>query len=93
MACAMCLLSFRLLRPQRAKKSKRHNRSLALLALFTHNNIFWIAALLIAAFRMPDFLSPLQSMAASLGAILNRLPPEEKPAQAPAAEQEAPRDV
>lgn len=39
---------------------------LALLALFTHNNIFWVIALLLAAFRMPDFLTPLQSIAASL---------------------------
>ena len=47
---------------------------LALIALFTHNNIFWVAALLIAAFRMPDFLTPLQSMASSLSGILNRIP-------------------
>lgn len=39
---------------------------LALLALFTHNNIFWVAALLLAAFRMPDFLTPIQSIADSL---------------------------
>jgi hypothetical protein len=39
---------------------------LALLALFTHNNIFWVAALLLAAFRMPDFLAPLESIADSL---------------------------
>ncbi len=39
---------------------------LALLALFTHNNIFWVAALLLAAFRMPDFLTPLESIADSL---------------------------
>ena len=39
---------------------------LALLALFTHNNLFWVAALLLAAFRVPDFLTPLWSIAASL---------------------------
>ncbi len=39
---------------------------LALLALFTHNNLFWIAALLLAAIRLPDFISPMTSVAASL---------------------------
>lgn len=38
---------------------------LTLVALFTHNNYFWIAALLVAAVRIPDFLSPLRSMARS----------------------------
>ncbi|MEY8838492.1 hypothetical protein AB9K41_05595 [Cribrihabitans sp. XS_ASV171] len=47
---------------------------LALLALFTHNHIFWIAALLVAAFRMPDFLTPLQSISDSLMAIYSRMP-------------------
>jgi len=44
---------------------------LALLALFTHNNIFWVVALLIAAFKMPDFLSPLESIAKSLETMRN----------------------
>jgi hypothetical protein len=39
---------------------------LALVALFTHNNAFWIAALLLAAITPPDFLSPLKSIAVSL---------------------------
>jgi len=42
---------------------------LCLLALFTHNNMFWVVALLVAAFRMPDFLSPLQSIAGSLESL------------------------
>lgn len=46
---------------------------LALLALFTHNNMFWVIALLVAAFRMPDFLSPLQSIAGSLDALNKRV--------------------
>jgi hypothetical protein len=45
---------------------------LAVLALFTHNNIFWVAALMLAAFRMPDFLSPLQSIANSLVELSQR---------------------
>jgi hypothetical protein len=39
---------------------------LALLALFTHNNIFWVAALLLALVRIPDFSTPLASIANSL---------------------------
>jgi hypothetical protein len=39
---------------------------LALIALLTHSNIFWIAALLLAAIQPPDFLSPLRSIARSL---------------------------
>lgn len=41
---------------------------LALLALFTHNHIFWIAALLLAAVRLPDVMTPLNRIAASLEA-------------------------
>lgn len=39
---------------------------LGLIALFTHNQLFWIAALLLALIDLPDFLSPLRSMAVSL---------------------------
>jgi hypothetical protein len=39
---------------------------LALVALFTHNHIFWIAALLLALVPIPDFYAPLAAMAASL---------------------------
>jgi hypothetical protein len=39
---------------------------LALLALFTHNHIFWIAALMIAIVQFPNFSGPLASMAESL---------------------------
>lgn len=38
---------------------------LGLLALFTHNNAFWILALLIAVIRIPDFLTPLKTIADS----------------------------
>lgn len=40
--------------------------ALALLALFTHNNAFWVAALLLAVVRWPDFSTPLNSIAHSL---------------------------
>jgi hypothetical protein len=36
---------------------------LCLVALFTHNNAFWIAALLLAAVRIPDFITPLRTLA------------------------------
>ena len=39
---------------------------LALLALFTHNNVFWVAALLLALVPIPDFHGPLATMADSL---------------------------
>lgn len=39
---------------------------LALIGLLTHNALFWIAALLLAAVSIPDFLTPLRSIAKSL---------------------------
>ena len=52
---------------------------LALLALFTHNNIFWVAALILALLKLPDFLTPINSISESL----KKLTPEE--VEAPAA--------
>jgi hypothetical protein len=53
--------------------AERHNNTqvqlimaLTLLALFTHNNTFWVLALLLAVVRFPDFLTPLHSIADSL---------------------------
>lgn len=39
---------------------------LGLLALFTHNNLFWIAALLLALVQFPDFSTPLTRIADAL---------------------------
>ncbi len=39
---------------------------LALLALFTHNNVFWVAALILALLKLPDFLTPINSLSESL---------------------------
>jgi hypothetical protein len=39
---------------------------LALISLFTHNHIFWIAGLLLALISVPDFTTPLMSMSESL---------------------------
>jgi len=45
---------------------------LALLALFTHNHIFWIAGLLLALVQFPDFSTPIYSIADSLNRIAGR---------------------
>jgi hypothetical protein len=44
---------------------------LALIALFTHNHLFWIAGLLLALIPLPDFTTPLTSIASSLERIAN----------------------
>jgi hypothetical protein len=59
---------------------------LALLALFTHNHIFWIAALLLALVQFPNFSAPLASMAQSLEKLAGRAPPGEALASISAAE-------
>ncbi|WP_299472034.1 hypothetical protein [uncultured Roseibium sp.] len=38
---------------------------LGLLALFTHNQIFWVAALVLAFVQLPDFMTPLETIASS----------------------------
>jgi hypothetical protein len=45
---------------------------LALLALFTHNNVFWIAALLLALVELPNFSTPMNSIALSLERLSGR---------------------
>jgi hypothetical protein len=59
---------------------------LTLLALFTHNHIFWIAALLLALVQFPNFSAPLASMAQSLEKLAGRAPPAEGLASIPGAE-------
>lgn len=60
--------------PEHIAHGKNHTQIqliaiLTILALFTHNNIFWIAALVLAVVEFPDFLSPLKSIAKSLETI------------------------
>ena len=45
---------------------------LALLALFTHNAVFWIAALLLALVELPNFSTPMNSIALSLERLSGR---------------------
>ena len=67
---------------------------LGLLALFTHNHAFWIAGLLLALIPLPDFTTPMSSIARSLERIAARAEPA-APATPPVQEvlppvQEAP---
>lgn len=55
---------------------------LALISLFTHNHAFWIAGLLLALIPVPDFTTPLSSMAESLGHMARR--PAPRPEVSPA---------
>ncbi|PRY26080.1 hypothetical protein CLV78_101173 [Aliiruegeria haliotis] len=52
---------------------------LALIGLLTHNNAFWIGALLLAAISLPDFLTPLRSIAMSLQKMSGSEAPEPEP--------------
>jgi len=45
---------------------------MSLLALFTHNNVFWVGALLLALIPIPDFWTPLAVMADSLARMAGR---------------------
>ena len=62
---------------------------LGLLSLFTHIHIFWIAGLLLALIDLPDFTTPLSSIAGSVERIAdNENPPTESPADETAAAQD-----
>jgi hypothetical protein len=65
---------------------------LALLALFTHNHLFWIAGLILAFVELPDFSTPMRSMARSLAKLAGREEPviamtaPQRPSETPAVE-------
>jgi hypothetical protein len=66
---------------------------LALLALFTHINAFWVAALLLALVPIPDFWTPLATMAESLAKMAGRRPlpgPAAGPVPAPQSSTDEP---
>ena len=48
---------------------------LAILALLTHNNVFWVAALLLAVVRLPDLVTPINSIDQSLKELSGRQSP------------------
>jgi hypothetical protein len=62
---------------------------LALLALFTHNHLFWIAGLLLAFVPLPDFTTPLTSIARSLDRLAASAEPA-APARLPVREEPLP---
>lgn len=49
---------------------------LGLLSLFTHNHAFWVAGLLLALIDIPDFGTPLRSIAGSVEKIADTAPAE-----------------
>ncbi len=49
---------------------------LGLLSLFTHIHLFWIAGLLLALIDLPDFGTPLQSIAGSVERIADSAQPD-----------------
>lgn len=48
---------------------------LGLLALFTHEHLYWIAALILALIELPDFGTPLRSIASSVERIADGASP------------------
>lgn len=56
---------------------------LGLISLFTHMHIFWVAGLLLAMIDLPDFSTPMRSIAGSVERIADATP------GAPPAESEA----
>ena len=50
---------------------------LGLISLFTHLHIFWVAGLLLAMIDLPDFGTPLRSIAGSVERIADSAPGEE----------------
>lgn len=63
---------------------------LGLLALFTHNHIFWIAALLLGMIHIPDFWTPLTSMSESLRQLVAGKARPEQAQAAPDEDRDAP---
>ncbi len=55
---------------------------LGLLALFTHNHIFWVAGLILAMVDLPDFGTPLRRIAGSVEKMAG-VEPEEDPTEMP----------
>jgi hypothetical protein len=69
---------------------------LGLISLFTHMHIFWIAGLLLALIDLPDFSTPLTSIAGSVekiadaeGAAAEKAPDEPEAAHAVAVQEKA----
>ena len=55
---------------------------LCLLALFTHNHLFWVIGLFLAMIDLPDFSTPLRRIAGSVEKMAG-VPPEQDPTEPP----------
>jgi hypothetical protein len=55
---------------------------LGLLALFTHNHLFWVIGLFLAMVDLPDFGTPLRRIAGSVEKMAG-VPPEPDPTEMP----------
>jgi hypothetical protein len=55
---------------------------LGLLALFTHNHLFWVIGLFLAMIDVPDFGTPLHRIAGSVEKMAG-VPPEPDPTETP----------
>jgi len=69
---------------------------LGLISLVTLNNIYWVAALLLGAMRIPDLVTPFKSISRSLKRLSIsdwEKPPEEQPARNQSLEVEQPTPV
>jgi hypothetical protein len=65
---------------------------LGLISLFTHIHIFWIAGLLLALVDLPDFSTPLSSIAGSVEKIAdNERPSAQENEERPTVPQAAPQ--
>ena len=65
---------------------------LGLISLFTHMHIFWVAGLLLAMIDLPDFSTPLRTIAGSVERIADATththePTSEPPAASPVAKE------
>jgi hypothetical protein len=56
---------------------------LGLLALFTHNHLFWVIGLFLAMIDLPDFSTPLRRIAGSVDKLAG-VPPEPESTEPPA---------
>ena len=50
---------------------------LCLLALLTHNHLFWFVAIILAFIDIPDFLTPVNRIASSVESMAGREPADE----------------
>ncbi len=58
---------------------------LGLISLFTMNNAYWIAAILLAAVRIPDIVTPLKQIALARTAAVAPQASDDEPVEAPGA--------